>query len=230
MLGPIDGADVSDDLLAFHTDPFFAECRAYGRIEGYSTTTPGPLRKRRQPRKQKPKQIRAKIAARCYGFLALKTADENGYLAAQGIDLWSDIDPDDDYRLQAEGSPIRGLVKEYIAPAPAAGVSATLTVRHYNRMLRSIKILNNTMRIIHRRVQAEAFHPHSGLLVSFGTAWTMEPHCIMDVTAEHIAEVWREADLVMFDDMVEEAGFGNRVRALPDLEYVEKLRSSGRMH
>ncbi|KAI1348658.1 kinetochore Sim4 complex subunit FTA2-domain-containing protein [Xylaria sp. FL0043] len=32
-LGPAQGEPVSDDVLTFHTDPFYAECRAYGRLQ-----------------------------------------------------------------------------------------------------------------------------------------------------------------------------------------------------
>jgi hypothetical protein len=46
---------VNDNELAFHTDPYFCECRAYGRIKEAQASE---------------KRAR-KVAARCFGFLAL---------------------------------------------------------------------------------------------------------------------------------------------------------------
>ncbi|KAJ2992767.1 hypothetical protein NUW58_g2056 [Xylaria curta] len=96
-LGPIRQRDVPDLLLGFHTDPFYAECRAYAQIET----------------QRKSQGLKRKDIADCYGFMALTRADEE-VLEDYGIDLWWDIPPDDEYRKTAEGSPARALVKEYI--------------------------------------------------------------------------------------------------------------------
>ena len=230
LLGPLDGASISDDLLVFHTDPFYAECRAYGRIEEIrgtrstnrkSSSMRGAIRTGRRKDSKAPT-----IAARCYGFLTLSSSSAEGYLEDQGIDLWSEIDPDDDYRIRAIGSPIRAIVKEYIPSSPSS--FNPLLLRDYKLMLKSIKYLNDTCKIIHRGIKPQAFHDSSGRFVCFSLSWTMGPHCVMDVTAEHITEVFEEGDQVMFDDMAEEAGFARLVRALPDAVYVQKLRSRGR--
>ncbi|RYP58377.1 hypothetical protein DL770_010443 [Monosporascus sp. CRB-9-2] len=97
ILGPIRGRLVTDEDLAFHTDPFYAECRAYGQIRrAYGGRLP-----------KKP------YVADCYGFLALNDKDEK-HLSDQGIDLWDGISSNDEYRAMAEGSPARALVKQYV--------------------------------------------------------------------------------------------------------------------
>ncbi|RYO80982.1 hypothetical protein DL764_009820 [Monosporascus ibericus] len=97
ILGPIRERRATDKDLAFHTDPFYAECRAYGQIQkAYG---------RRPPKKP--------YVADCYGFLALNDKDEK-HLSDQGIDLWDGISLDDKYRAAAEGSPARALVKQYV--------------------------------------------------------------------------------------------------------------------
>ena len=212
-------------MLAFHTDPFFAECRAYARIQDYQRQRP-TLRKKASSKNERQRKLNvSKVAAVCYGFLAVKVADGDDYLLKQGIDLWSDFDPDDDYRLDAEGSPIRALVKEYIPVPSSPSIEKKLPVRYYKQMLRTIRTLNKTFRIVHRSIRLEAFHRNNGLIISFAFAWTLDPHCIMDVTVDYIAEAWRDADLVMFDDIAEEAGVADKVRALPQVTYISKLRS-----
>jgi hypothetical protein len=95
-------------------------------------------------------------------------------------------------------------------------------------MLRSVKSLNRKAQIVHRRIDETAFHRGTGLFVSFSSSWTLNPHCVVDVTAKHISEVWTSADLVMFDGIVEEAGVTNKVRALSDIGFIQKLRSRGK--
>ena len=61
--------------MAFHTDPFYAECRAYGRIKDAQTR--GTLQRQ--------------IAIPCHGFLFLKDHDKQ-LLEERGIDLEEDLD------------------------------------------------------------------------------------------------------------------------------------------
>lgn len=148
--------------------------------------------------------------------MALKKKDEL-VLAQRGVDLWEDIPEDDEYRILAEGSPARAIVKEYIEKDTPKLGRATL-----KKILRDIRALNK-QGVLYRDVRATNFK--AGLMLDFGSAWT-EPHCIMDAVPAHVSENWRWEDLEMFDQMVEEEGFSlNDIRALPNLSYLTKLRS-----
>lgn len=198
VLGPIRGKAIGDDELAYHTDPFFAECRAYGRIE--------------QARAQE-KRVR-KVAARCYGFLTLKKQDEER-LKREGYDLWPEnLPPGDEYRILAEGSPVRALVKEYIEDDPA------LDLRTMRWMLKDIKFLNRN-KCLNRDIKRDNYR--NGLLVDFGCAWT-EPHCLIRLASIEQVETWKKTDRVQFDTMAEEQGFGDVVRAMPNQRYLRNLR------
>lgn len=202
LLSDIAGQNVTNDELAFHTDPFYAECRAYGQIK-----------KAEEKRRQESKW---KIAARCHGFMPLKKNDEL-ILAARGIDVWEDIPEDDEYRKLAEGSPIRAIVKDYVEDEEKAMTLPTLKA-----ILKNVRAMNK-QGILHRDIRASNFK--AGLVVDFGSAWT-EPHCIMDAVPPHVSEDWKWTDLRMFDDMVEEEGFSlDSIRALPNTSYLKKLRS-----
>jgi hypothetical protein len=135
------------------------------------------------------------------------------------------VDPDDDYRILGKDIPIRALVKEYIPPAAGDGAAGPLA-RECRYMLQTVRLLG-AMKILHRKIHLNAFHPHSGLLISFSASWTLHPHVVMDITKKHVAEAWRTADLVMFDDIMDELKKSAIIRAFPNFRYLEKLRSRG---
>jgi len=203
-MSDMDGQKVTDNNLAFHTDPFYAECRAYGRIKIVE------------------KARRRQIAARCHGFLPLKRKDER-FLAEMGIDPWEDIAEDDEYRIQAEGSPIRAIVKDFI---DVEGGDDSMDLHSLKTIVKNIRAMNKHG-ILHRDIRVANFR--AGLIVDFGSAWT-KPHCIMAVVPAHLSKRWELDDLSMFEDMVEEQGFSLlSVRALPNLSYLRKLRSRKRV-
>ncbi|KAL7629020.1 hypothetical protein AAE478_000538 [Parahypoxylon ruwenzoriense] len=190
ILGPIRGRLVTDEDLAFHTDPFYAECRAYGQIQkAYS----GHLPKR-------------PYVADCYGFLALNSKDEK-HLSDQGINLWDGISSDDEYRVMADGSPARALVKQYVEKDTTVFNGKTM-----ERIRKGIRFMNSKGILI-RDVRLDNYQGE--LLVDLGSAWT-KPHCILDNAPQHLVAEWKETDRVMFDDMVKEEGLRlehDRVRA-----------------
>lgn len=199
VLGPIRGRSVNDAELAFHTDPFFAECRAYGRIE---------------QARAKEKRVR-QVAARCYGFLVLGARDEQ-HLKRNGFELWPEtLPPGDEYRTMAQGSPVRALVKEYVEDDPDPDLRAMTW------MLKDIRFLNRN-KCLNRDIKRENYR--NGLLVDFGCAWT-EPHCLIRLASKERVETWRKTDSVQFDSMAEEQGFGDVIRAMPNRKYRQKLRS-----
>ncbi|KAI0870373.1 kinetochore Sim4 complex subunit FTA2-domain-containing protein [Hypoxylon argillaceum] len=188
---------VTDELAAFHCDPFYAECRAYGRIEEL----------------KKQGIIKRKVAAECYGFLGLRASEEEE-INRMGAKLW-DLPKEDDYRKRAEGSPARAIVKEFIEGTTRLGLR---TSRH---MLQSLRLLNEHG-IYLRDFKRENYK--AGVLLDFGSSWTT-PHSIMDSVPDEVAEIWKSADMQMFDDMLEECNLHFRLRAEPNTRYQMKLRS-----
>ncbi|KAH9905198.1 kinetochore Sim4 complex subunit FTA2-domain-containing protein [Xylariomycetidae sp. FL2044] len=191
---------VTDEEAAFHVDPFFAECRAYGRIK----------------ERQKDGTITEKIAAECYGFLGLGNEYESK-LVKMGIhqsDLW-DIPEDDDYRMRATGSPIRAIVKEYIED------ETVFKVGNCRKMLAHLRLLKD-IGITHRDIREDNYK--GGLLVDFGSTYT-EPHCIMNIVPLDIAEGWRLSGFRMFDQILENHKLDGRMRALPSVRRGNSLRS-----
>lgn len=148
--------------------------------------------------------------------MSLKSKDEL-ILSEKGIDLWEDIPEDDEYRILAEGSPVRAIVKEFIETGSISMDLRTLRAIHKN-----IRAMHKHG-ILCRDIRAANFR--AGLLVDFGSAWT-KPHCIVDVVPAHVPQQWEGDDLAMFDDMVEDQGFSLlSLRALPNMSYLRKLRS-----
>ncbi|KAI1461492.1 kinetochore Sim4 complex subunit FTA2-domain-containing protein [Annulohypoxylon moriforme] len=197
LLSPLRAKKVSDELAVFHVDPFFAECRAYGRIK----------------KEEKGRGLKSRVAAECYGFLFLQKKHELE-LIEMGIDLW-DLPEEDEYRRQAEGSPIRAIVKEYIEE------ETDFNPQNCKEMLKKLRRLNR-WRIFHRDVRAGNYK--NGLLIDLGSAWT-EPHCIMKAVPKDVAEEWKQADISQFYEMLQEKGIGKDMLILPNEEYLKRLRS-----
>ncbi|KAI1188842.1 kinetochore Sim4 complex subunit FTA2-domain-containing protein [Nemania serpens] len=183
LIGPIRGRDVTTSELGFHTDPFFAECRAYAQIET----------------RRKTQGLKRKDIADCYGYLGLRRADEE-VLAEYGIDLWRDIPLDDEYRKRAAGSPVRALVKEYI------GEEIDLDERTCKKMLAGVKWMNRN-KILINDVRAQNFK--GGYMLDFGLSWT-QPHCLWQNTSRQRLKAILMADISMFEEMTEELGVGPR--------------------
>ncbi|CAJ2514346.1 Uu.00g024650.m01.CDS01 [Anthostomella pinea] len=150
-LGPEDGRKVSDDTLEFHTDPFYAECRAYGRLQ-------------EARRKQ---GLKRRDFADCHGFLALSKKDTAYIEEELGIELW-DVPPSDEYRQRAQGSPIRAIVKEFITSDPA------IDSRALAKMIKGLGWINKNGVLVW---DIHARNYRGGILVDFGSSWT-RPHCL----------------------------------------------------
>ena len=199
--GPLLGDDYPLENVLFYTDPFFAECRAYGRIqEG-----------------QKEKRSREKLAVKCHGYIFLSKKDEK-YLQEQGIDLGSHLLDNKLRRATGGQGRIRAIVKD-LAPENKPINNSNLT-----EALRKVKQLNE-LKIYNRDIRAENFKgPH---IVDFGSSWT-EPHCLLAALDKFGDNDSRIVDLAMFDDMIFEEKIKTKLVAMPNLEYREKLRSSSK--
>ncbi|RSL50251.1 hypothetical protein CEP54_012019 [Fusarium duplospermum] len=195
--GPLLGEDAPIETAAYYTDPFFAECRAYGRIEG--ATRRGKLKG---------------VAVPCHGYMFLKKADER-ILNDRGVDLGLD-DVDIDFQQTVEGGcRPRAIVKDYVPGDTGVNKKSARKILRGIRDLNKLKIYNKDIRIDNFR---------NGQLVDFGSSWT-EPHALMDALGAQDVSDHKVADLALFDEMIEEEEIETKVRGLPNPEYCSKLRS-----
>lgn len=191
---------MSDEEFAGNLDPFFAECRAYGRIEEI-------YQKQRSHKTEKDL-----LAAPCYGYLFISQAQADRI--ARVFPSYSTPLAEGD-----EDLPIRALVKQYI-PEP----SLDLKKRSVKRMLRHLKIMNqHGLFPIDIRVE----NYRGGLLVDFGQALT-EPSCVLRVVDDDIAEGERLRGLMEFDQMIQRAGVKTQVRAYADGKRTSQTRQTVR--
>ena len=104
-------------LVHAHRDPFYNECRAYGRLEETG--------------------LNGKIAARCYGHLILPTKEEDK------INDFSWGRPEEDLDKPAsERSPLRAIVKELIGSDVSFTAKEVNKLLRHLRKLRRLGIYN----------------------------------------------------------------------------------------
>ena len=107
---------VSDDTLRYHSDPFFNECRAYGRLQE--------------------KSLNGKIAVRCYGYITVPAETEIQLERQFQITDWDR--PEEEYeRPVSERQPLRALVKDLVRnDLPLTSKVADKILRDTKRMRR----------------------------------------------------------------------------------------------
>ncbi|KAI0117889.1 kinetochore Sim4 complex subunit FTA2-domain-containing protein [Nemania sp. FL0031] len=186
----------------WYTDPFYAECRAYGRIE----------------EALKSGLVTEHIAVKCYGYLLLNKRDAR-WLEEQGIDLDHQLlDPELREALSGD-TRIRAIVKQF---GKGPGHVHAGNIR---RAWRSVYFLNNYLKIYNMDIKADNFIGYR--LVDFGSSWT-EPHKLLDYLGgirEDLAKANRYRDTVNFQDMIEEEGIPTRLRVMAKSKH--QLRSKG---
>lgn len=181
--------------MVFHTDPFYAECRAYGRIE--EAQIKGSFR---SPR-----------VIPCHGFLFLKDKDKL-LLQGRGIDLGSGSDL---IHETGGNDRVRAIVKSLASPDPGVNSTSLRGILSDIRWLRKLQIYNRDIRVENFR---------DGKLIDFGSAAT-EPHCILSAFDKAEAIDARLEDLILFDNMVTEEDIKTQIRAMPNRSHCRKLRS-----
>ncbi|KAJ8131081.1 hypothetical protein O1611_g2544 [Lasiodiplodia mahajangana] len=189
----------------FYTDPFYAECRAYGRIRDAFTS----------------RFVLEQTAVKCYGYLLL-TLDktEKRWLKDSGVDLEPEVIDSDLHGALGGDLRIRAIVKD-LERNPKE-----LNAKNIRRALRSVYLLNDTLKIYNMDIKADNFIGHR--LVDFGSSWT-EPHALLNYfqkTAKHIAQSYRLRDKVNFEDMIENAEIPTRLRVIPNSSH--QLRRKGK--
>ncbi|KEY67811.1 hypothetical protein S7711_10811 [Stachybotrys chartarum IBT 7711] len=197
--GPYLGRSTPLDTAAYCMDPFYAECRAYGRIEDAIAK----------------KKLRRDVTVPCYGFMHLQEADER-MLESFDVDL--ELDTVDPIYQQSTigGYKVRAIVK-HLASSEHGVNSKSLA-----RILSGIKQLNAN-KIYNRDIRQDNYKDSK--IIDFGSSWT-EPHGILDKMQKRAAESTRMTDKVQFDQMVMEEEIPNPkgYRGMPDSKYKSKLR------
>ena len=194
------------NLVEQHTDPFFAECRAYGKIREVQT---------------KNKRKGEDLAVPCLGYLFLSEKYREKLEAEYGIDLDeecmddSDSDSDNSSPRPAKKRRARGIVKKLASNDPG------ITNRTVGKVRKRLKELNE-LQIYVRDITKENFR--GGKLVDFGTAWT-EPHCYNHPLNWRDAADVKVADLIQFDRITEEDEFLTNRRSTSN-NFLERLRKS----
>ena len=183
------------DMILAHFDPFYAECRAYGRIVD--------------------RKCNGKFAARCYGFTAISALQEDYLDETFGASNWER--PLEQYSLPvAERQSFRAIVKELIEdPSPFTNIMI-------DRMLKDLKALRK-IAVFVRDVREDNYR--GGKLIDFSVSWTSPHIRLSDRLYEDediFQEI--DWELKLFDDMIEESGISTWIRATPNKKYLSKLR------
>jgi len=182
-------------MIVGHLDPFYAECRAYGRIAETNRKRP--------------------VAVPCYGFLRIPAAQEDFLNATFDISDWDR--PKEEYdRPIADRQSFRAIVKELVTdPVPFKN-------NMVRGMLADLRSLRN-ITVFVRDIRADNYC--GGKLVDFSVSWTVPHLMLadglrdMDFIEEDIIE-----ELIAFDKMIEDAGIVTPVRATRNKVYASKLR------
>ncbi|CAH0020135.1 unnamed protein product [Clonostachys rhizophaga] len=167
---------------AYYTDPFYNECRAYGRI--------------REATKERPKISDA--VTRCYGFLFLNDRDQR-YLEQKECDLGLKKVDLAYQRQTAGGDRPRAIVKSL------ASSDHGITELNLRKILDRIYTLNREG-IYNLDVRLDNIK--DGKLVDFGSSWT-EPHRLLNALDDGAAYSYRTTDRVMFDEMLVDESIPN---------------------
>lgn len=189
---------IPDAVVEMHCDPFYAECRAYGRInEFYNDTIPETYEEALRDFFPDPTQggEKAILATQCYGYLHLSAEDEE-YLSNNYPDLdWQRDDKD-------EGKPLRALVKQLIDPIKDGEQPDTRQMHDDLRTLHGIGIFPNNYSPQNYR---------DGLFMSFSGSYTV-PHCAVQA----LPEVQAAADFEMqrVDRTIDEQGIETSMTAV----------------
>ncbi|KAI1273104.1 kinetochore Sim4 complex subunit FTA2-domain-containing protein [Xylaria sp. FL0933] len=187
----------------WYTDPFYAECRAYGRIqEGFES-----------------RLVKEQTAVKCYGYLLLNTNDSR-WLRKEGFDLKQHL-LDSELREALGGDTrVRAIVKHF------EKTPVKVHAGNVRRAWRSVHLLNDGLKVYNMDIQAANFIGYR--LVDFGSSWT-EPHKLLDYLEKEMettAKAFRLKDAVNFENMIEDEGIKTRLKVLPESEH--QLRSKGK--
>jgi len=172
-MGPAARSIVPRQDVEEQTDPFYAECRAYGRIAS-------------KPRKDP-------IAVACHGFISIPARQESFFAKKFSITDWNRSE--EDLALPpTKREPFRALVKDLVEG------TAEPTKELIRSMRRHLKALNS-LRIWVMDVRWDNYK--GGRLVDFSLAWTEPHfEFLREVNTAKEMDMNKGIDLADFDRMV----------------------------
>lgn len=203
--------------MSYQSDPFFAECRAYGKINGILGKYRRSEARGRRSRLKAHEKVRPKaraqreLAVPCYGFMELPSVPyEQHLLTKYNIDDWNR--EESDLQLPKERrAPFRAIVKKLMPN--------TEPIRDPSQMRRDLMDLQKSG-IAQNDVALRNYM--DGLLVDFSSAWT-EPHWAKEVLPMSSWKRQLEDDFLEFDFMMKKADVKLRPLAR-SLDIYGKLR------
>ena len=133
---------ISDELLQAYMDPFYNECRAYGRLEEAN--------------------LNGKVAVRCHGYMTFPAEYEEELERRLDVSDWGR--PGDEYDKDvSERQPLRAIVKDLVRK------DVPLTGRVADKILRDMKTMRNCGIYVG---EVEPRNYMAGLLVDLSVAKT----------------------------------------------------------
>ena len=187
-MGPFKNLRITDEEIEGQADPFYAQCRAFGRINE------SIKRGRKKP-----------IAVGCHGFLSIPADEEEFFAKRFNIVDWDQ--PGDWFSGPAQRQPFRAIVKDLVFE------DAEVTEKTIQTMRTDLKALNS-LNIYVKDISRANYK--GGHLVDFSSSWTY-PHFMFrrDIRDQDEMERDKKEDLWSFDQMVlEEFGIQTSVRAI----------------
>ncbi|KAF4981719.1 hypothetical protein FZEAL_2521 [Fusarium zealandicum] len=179
---PLVGDQLSLETIAFYTDPFYAECRAYARVNDAI----------------KRKKLKSDIVVPCHGFMFLRERDME-ILQGHSVDLGLEDVNQDYQRTTLGGFRARAIVKDLASADPG------INTKNLDKILVDIVLLN-AQGIYNMDIRLGNYR--DGKIVDFGSSWT-EPHILLDALDDEAADESRLADRVRFSQMVEDEEIPN---------------------
>lgn len=183
------------DTLRAHSDPFYNECRAYGRLME--------------------SDLNGRVAVRAHGYTTV--TEENVHQLAAIFRTEDLIQDSEEHEINHNIPPyrrmFRAIVKDLIRDDVPLTHKIIKKMRHDLLQIREQGIYPLDIKRSNYR---------GGLLVDFSSART-EPHFFLESCAESQYESIMSTDLYKFDDMIEKAKVKTWVKANNE-EYKRKLR------
>ena len=176
-------------------DPFFNECRSYGKLIE--------------------KKLNGKVAVYCHGYIALPAEREDELKRRFNVEEWDR--PDDHYALPTNRRPpLRAIVKKLIRD------DVPLSKKSAAKMLRDLK---NMRRVGVYPMDVQERNYKGGLLVDMSIAMVKPHYLFDIRPSWQVTEMFQKEDLRNFQTMINNAGINSTLRAMPNREYRKKLRS-----
>lgn len=187
--------DIFDlDTLHFHSDPFYSECRAYGKLIE--------------------KDLNGRVAVRCHGYTTIPF--EKVCQLAERFDIqdWQS-DEGKHQPARSESQPYRAVVKDLIRN------DVKLTSRTAKMMKKHLLTMRKHG-VYPIDIKLENYR--GGLLVDLSTAITKPHYWLHINELRGQLEMYEVADLINFNGMIRDADPKMSVRTLPDRRTLAKLR------